>query len=159
MLKNLLLLSWLLFHPVHVTLTSIDFAPKDRLLNVFIKMYLDDFLLDTEQNEEFFLNDKSKSKIVENYINEKFIIRVNNKTVKGKVNNLEVVKALDEDEIRVYMEYKTLRRKPKELLVRNLIMTELYSDQLNFLIIKVDKFEEGFKFTSEITEQVFKIRN
>jgi len=157
MLKNLLLLSWFLFHPVHVTLTSVDYAPKDRLLNVFIKMYLDDFLLDTEQNEEFFLNDKSKSEIVENYINEKFIIRVNNKTVKGKVNNLEVVEALD-DEIRVYMEYKT-SRKPKELLVRNLIMTELYNDQSNLVIIKVDKFEEGFKFTPEITEQIFKIEN
>jgi len=155
MLKSLLLFLFML-HPVHVTLTSVDYAPKDGRLNVFIRMYLDDFLLDTEQNEEIFLKDNRKSKkITEKYINQKFIIKANNKTLKGKINNFEVIKSL-EDEIKVYMEYKT-SRKPKELLVRNLIMTDLYDDQSNLVIIKIDNFEDGFKFTSEITERVFKI--
>ena len=155
MLKNLLLLSWLIFHPVHVTLTSVDYAPEEGCLTVFIKMYLDDFLLDAEQNEDNFLKDKSKSKeITEKYINKKIIIRANNETLTGKINNLETL----DDEVKVYMEYKT-SGKPKELLLRNLIMTELYSDQSNLVIIKIDEFEEGFKFTSEITEQVFKIGN
>jgi len=155
MLNNFILLLWFVFHPVHVTLTSVDYAPKDGGLKVFIKMYLDDFLLDAEQDEDNFLKDKSKSKeIIENYINQKLIIRANNKTLTGKISNLE---ALD-DEIKVYMEYRTSRR-PRELLVRNLIMTELYNDQSNFAIIKINNFEEGFKFTSEITEQVFKIGN
>jgi len=153
MSKSLLLLSWFLFHPVHVTLTSVDYSPKEKNLSVFIKMYLDDFLLDAEQDEDNFLKDKSKSKkIIEDYINQKLIIRANNKTLTGKISNHEAL----EDEIKVYLQYKT-SRKPKELLVRNLIMTELYNDQSNLIIIKIDNFEEGFKFTSEITEQVFKI--
>jgi len=158
MLKNLLLLSWVLFHPVHVTLTSVDYAPKEKNLNVFIKMYLDDFMLDVEQDEEIFLKNERKSKeITEKYINQKFILKENNRTLKGKINNFEVTKAL-ENEIRVFMKYKT-SRKPKELFVKNLIMTKLYKDQSNLVIIKIDNFEEGFKFTSEITEQVFKIEN
>ena len=147
-----------MLHPVHVTLTSVDYAPKDGLVNVFVKMYLDDFLLDAEQYEGVFLKDNRKSKkITEKYINQKFVIKANNKTLKGKINNFEVIKSL-EDEIKVYMEYKT-STKPKELLVRNLIMTELYEDQSNLVIIKIDNFEEGFKFTSEITEKVFKVGN
>ena len=154
MLKNLLFLFWFIFHPVHVTLTSVDYAPEDGCLKVFIKMYLDDFLLDAEQDEDIFLNDENKKEITENYINQKFIILANDKKLTGKISNLE----LPDDEIKVYMEYKT-SEKPKELLVKNLIMTELYNDQSNLVIIKIDNFEEGFKFTSEITEQIFKIEN
>ena len=155
MLKNLILLPWLILHPVYVTLTSVDYAPNDGCLKVFIKMYLDDFLLDAEQDENIFLKNEQKSKeITENYIKQKFILTANNKTLTGKVNNIEAT----DDEVKVYMEYKT-SGKPKELLVRNLIMTELYREQSNLVIIKIDEFEEGFKFTSDITEQVFKIGN
>ena len=144
-----------MFHPVYVTLTSVDYVPNDGCLKVFIKMYLDDFLLDAEQNENNFLKDEKKSKeITENYIKQKFILIANNKTLTGKVNNIEAT----DDEVKVYMEYKT-SGKPKELLVKNLIMTKLYREQSNLVIIKIDEFEEGFKFTSEITEQVFKIGN
>jgi len=155
MLKNLILLPWLILHPVHVTLTSVDYVPKDGCLNVFIKLYLDDFLLDAELDEGIFLKDKNKSKeIIENYINKKLIITTNNQTLTGKINSIEEVI----DEVKVYVEYK-ISEKPKELRIRNLIMTELYDDQSNLMIIKIDEFEEGFKFTSEITEQVFKIEN
>lgn len=153
--SKLILLFWLIFHPVHVTLTSVDYMPEDDGCEVFIKLYLDDFLLDAEQNEDDFFKEKNKSKeIIENYINKKLIIKVNNRTITGKVNNFEV----SDDEVKVYMKHETSER-PKELLVQNLIMTELYSDQSNFVIIKIDNFEEGFKFTTEITEQLFKIEN
>ena len=155
MFSKLVFLFWFMLHPVYVTLTSVDYIPNDGCLKVFIKMYLDDFLLDAEQNENVFLKDEKKSKeITENYIKQKFILIANNKTLTGKVNNIEAT----DEEVKVYMEYKT-SGKPKELLVKNLIMTELYREQSNLVIIKIDEFEEGFKFTSEITEQVFKIGN
>ena len=146
---------WFMFHPVHVTLTSVDYAPEDDGLKVFIKLYLDDFLLDAEQDENSFLIDKNNStEIIEKYINQKLVIKANNKTLTGKVNTFEVF----DEEVKIYMEYEIFE-KPEALLVRNLIMTELYNDQSNLMIIKIDNFEEGFKFTSEITEQVFKIGN
>ena len=37
-------------------------------------------------------------------------------------------------------------------------MTDLYADQSNMVIVKVNDFEEGVKLTSEITEQTFKIK-
>jgi len=153
--SKLILLFWLILHPVYVSLTSVDYEPEDSSLKVFIKLYLDDFLLDAEQDENSFLSDKSKSKeIIENYINQKLIIKADNITLTGKVCNFEIV----DDEVKIYMEHK-ISGKPDEMLVQNLIMTDLYEEQLNFVIIKVDNFEEGFKFTPEITEQVFKIGN
>jgi hypothetical protein len=38
-----------------------------------------------------------------------------------------------------------------------LIMTSLYNDQSNMIIVRVNDFEEGVKLTSEKTEQSFKI--
>jgi len=155
MFSKFVILFWLILHPVYVSLTSVDYEPQDSSFKVFIKLYLDDFLLDAEQDEDYFLSDKNKSKeIIENYINQKLIIKSNDVTLTGKVNSLEI----SGDEVRIYMEHK-ISGKPSVLLVRNLIMTNLYEDQLNFVIIKIDNFEEGFKFTSEITEQVFNIGN
>jgi hypothetical protein len=154
MLKSLILLFYLLLHPVYVSLTSVDYAPEVGSLKVFVKLYLDDFLLDAEQDENNFLfSDESTSKeIIESYINKKLVIKTDNRTLIGKVDSFEI----SGDEVRVYMEHKISRR-PSELLVQNLIMTNLYEGQANFVIIKIDNFEEGFKFTPEITEQVFKI--
>jgi len=38
---------WLALHPVHVSLLSIDYAPDKELFNVFLRIYFDDFLLDS----------------------------------------------------------------------------------------------------------------
>ena len=45
---------WFAFHPVHVTLTSIDFIPERDSFKVFVRMYFDDFLLDSKVNGEVF---------------------------------------------------------------------------------------------------------
>ena len=152
-MKNIILLFWFIFHPVHVTLTSVDYVPENDCLKVFVKLYFDDFLLDIEQSESDFLDDKVKSKeITEGYINRKLIIKADNKTLIGRIEELEVV----DIEVKMHIEYKT-SGKPEELIIENLIMTELYADQANLMIIKVEEFEEGFKFTPDITKQVFKI--
>ena len=150
---NKLVLFWLIFHPVYISLTSIEYEPKDDSLKVFIKLYLDDFLLDIEQEEDYFLSDMEKSKkMLEDYINQKLIIKADDITLTGRIYNLNI----SGDEVRIFMEHE-ISAKPSTLLVRNLIMTDLFEEQLNFVIIKVDNFEEGFKFTPKITEQVFNI--
>jgi hypothetical protein len=37
-------------------------------------------------------------------------------------------------------------------------MTELYADQANMMIIRVNDFEEGVKLTPEIREQTFNLK-
>jgi hypothetical protein len=48
-------------------------------------------------------------------------------------------------------------KKPKSITVKNLIMTGLYTDQANMVIVRIREFEEGVKLNSELTEQTFKI--
>jgi len=41
--------------------------------------------------------------------------------------------------------------------VKNLIMTSLYNDQANMIIVKVNDFEEGVRLTVQETEKRFEI--
>jgi hypothetical protein len=48
--------------------------------------------------------------------------------------------------------------KCRTISVKNLIMTRIYGDISNMILVKINDFEEGGKLTSDITEQTFKIK-
>jgi hypothetical protein len=159
MIKLILLSGWIMLHPVHVTLTSIDYVKEKRALDVFVKLYYDDFLLDC-------LNDGRELKtevsaggndelrlLMEKYLGEKIIIRINDNVVHGILKDIGV----QDNEARVNLEYRDVQ-KPSTIAVQNLIMTGLYSDQSNMMIIRIGDFEQGVKMTSELREQSFKIK-
>ncbi len=159
MLKSLVLLFCLLFHPVHVTMTSIDYVPENDSLKVFVKMYFDDFMLDLamsgeQRDADFFTTSNQEVKeAMELYLNKKLTIMVNKKSLEGKLNDLKIV----DNEVKLNLEYKTSKQ-PVTLTIKNQIMTELYKDQSNLIIVRIDNFEEGVKLTPENTEQTFKIK-
>lgn len=158
MVNILSLYIWLVFHPVHVTLTSIEHVPGTDSIKVFVKMYYDDFLIDYKlfdkkadikdiSDSQHFPEDKMK-----NYMEEKVNIFVNNKLLKGKLLNLEMA----ENEISVNLLYRSVK-KPESITVRNQIMTTMYIDQANMTIIRINDFEEGFKLTPENMEETFNL--
>ena len=159
MFKTLFITVWLLLHPVHVTLTSIDFIPGPGCFNVFVKMYFDDFLLDFKlnggdtKNNDFSACTSSSREVMEEYLRDKLLIKVNEKLLSGKLQDIKVA----DNEISMNLEYEG-GKKPKTIIVKSLIMTNLYSDQSNMIIVKVKDFEEGVKLTSDQTERTFKIK-
>ena len=159
MVKTLFISLWFLFHPVHVTFTSIDYLPLTDTLKVFVRLYFDDFLRDFKLNggdieEKDFVNNISSYKLLmEKYIGEKIILKINEKQISGKLQDMR----LADNEISMNLDYKAVK-KPKMISVKNLIMTGLYNDQSNMIIVKINDFEEGFKLTSELTEQTFNIK-
>jgi hypothetical protein len=159
MLKPLIFSLWLLFHPVHVTLTSIDYIPKLESYKVFVKMYFDDFLNDCRltgvyiDEGDFSVDNSSTNRIVEKYLSEKLVIKENSKILKGKL----LQSKLADNELSIDMEYAGFKR-PKSITVQNLIMTHLYSDMSNMIIVRVNDFEKGVKMTSDMTQQIFNIK-
>ena len=159
MIKTLLISIWFLMHPVHVTLTSIDFVPDPGSFNVFVRMYFDDFLTDSKSGgnivsgAEFIAGTPASRDAMEKYLNGKLVIKVNEKLLSGILGEMRVA----DNEISMNLEYKG-GKKPNSLVVKNLIMTGLYSDQSNMVIVKVKEFEEGVKLTSDSTERTFKIK-
>jgi hypothetical protein len=159
MLRILYLSVFLLFHPVHVTLTSLDYNPDSGGFSVFVKMYYDDFLRDYKlsktgkENVDFSYNDSASFSVMQKYMSEKVMVAVNDKQVGGKLKNI----SLADNEISINLEYGKVK-KPRKVTVTNLIMTTLYGDQANMLIVRVNDFEEGVRLTPEMTEKTFVIK-
>jgi len=150
---------WFLFHPVHVTMTSIDYIPEMKSYKVFIRMYFDDFLRDCHldagdiQNKQFSENNSTSRGVMEKYLKEKIVIKVNEEQLSGKLKEMN----LADNQISMILEYGA-GKQAKTITVKNLIMIGLYSDMSNMLILKINDFEEGLKLTSDLTEQTFKIK-
>lgn len=154
--KLFLLFFMMYFHPVHLTMMGIDFDQGKSVLNVFMKIYYDDFVTDSgfkggEASETDFREDQKRSEdSLTKYIAEKVVISVNNKILSGTITSV----TLSDNELNIRMQYKC-DRNINTLMVRNLIMTSLYSDQSNMVLVKVNDFEEGVKLTPANTEKTF----
>lgn len=159
MVKTLFFSIWFLFHPVHVTITSIDYVPEINSFKVFVRMYFDDFVRDYQlngnviQNKDFSTSNVSSMNEMQKYLDEKVTLKVNERQLSGKLQSM----SLADNEISMNLEYGS-GKKPVSVTVKNLIMTGLYADQTNMIIIKINDFEEGVKLTSGMTEQTFKIK-
>lgn len=147
---------WLVFHPVHVTITSIDYVPEMDSFKVFVRMNFDDFFLDCKlfggdiQKKDFSENISSSRNVMERYIGEKIFIKINDKLISGKLKEMKLI----DNEISMNLEYYS-HDKPKNISVKNLIMTSLYTDQANMVIVRINDFEQGVKLTAEINENTF----
>lgn len=159
MVKTLFFSIWFLLHPVHVTLTSIDYVPELNSFKVFVRMNFDDFVRDYQlngaviQNKDFSTANVSSMNEMQKYLDEKVTLKVNEKQLTGKLQNM----SLTDNEISMNIEYGP-GKKPVSVTVKNLIMTGLYADQANMIIIRINDFEEGCKLTSGMTEQTFNIK-
>lgn len=158
MIKGLLISLWLIMHPVHVSLLSIDYVPEMVSFDVFIKVYFDDFLLDSGlesreiENSDLSEMDSESAGLIGKYINEKVIIHVNKKQLSGRLTDID----LSDNELNMKLLFSYGKR-IKTITVGNLIMTSLYEDQSNMIIVRVKGFEEGIKLTSDKTEETFRI--
>jgi hypothetical protein len=159
MLRTLFFSICFFLHPVHVTLTSIDYVPEIDSFKVFVRFYCDDFLRDYKisgyeiQDNDFSSVDNSSINKMQKYLDEKIIIKVNEKQLSGKLLKM----SLSDNELSMNLEYGASKR-PRTVSIKNLIMTKLYGDMSNMILVKVNDFEEGVKLTSDITEQSFKIK-
>jgi hypothetical protein len=159
MLKTLIFSFWFIFHPVHVSVTSIEYVQEKSKFSVFMKMYFSDFLIDYKlsggdtQKTGFTVIDKKAFKEMENYLEKRFSLISDNVDLIRKVYDINV----EGDDLNVKFDL-SVKRKPGNIVVNSKIMTGIYADQTNLIIMKVNDFEEGIKLNSEITEHSFLIK-
>ena len=150
MLKILILPILIAFHPVHVTLTTIDQVQGADTMKVFFRMYYDDFLLDYKLFDpqcklERMGDDQSfPADMANKYFNDKIHIYINNKLLSG---NILTVTILD-NEIFLNLVYLS-DKAPKKIKIRNQVLIRLYNDQTNMVFIKINKNEEAMRLTPE----------
>lgn len=126
---------------------------------MFLKIYFDDFLLDSGLGAGggdklvFQGNDESTRMFLTDYVNDKVSIIVNGDSVKAELGKMD----LSDNELRMNLTFGS-KAKVRSITVKNQIMTSIYSDQANMLIVKVNDFEEGAMLTAGETEKTFDIQ-
>ena len=159
MLKALAISLWLIMHPGHVTMTSIDYVQGTDSLKVYCKIEFDDFLKDLQTIDDdrnlyrLFSKQPFPSDLINQYFNSKVFIYVNNKLLIGKLLSANIT----DTEINLNLIYRS-SKKPKRITLRNMILTGWYSDQTNLMIIRINNFENGIKLTAGHTEETLIIK-
>ena len=159
MFKILAITLWLIMHPGHVTMTSIDYVQGTDSLKVSCKMEFEDFLKDLQTIDDdrnlrrLFSKQPFPSDLINQYFNSKVFIYVNDKLLIGKLLSAN----LADNDINLHLIYR-LSKKPKSITVRNMILTGWYSDQTNLMIIRINNFEKGIKLNPEHNEETYIIK-
>ena len=159
MLQILIINIFLFFHPVHVTLTTVNQGSDNDTLKLFFRMYYDDFQLDYKlfypdlnpgkNDENYGLNREMLGK----YFNARVHVYINKKLLTGELSDVSV----DKYEIRLNMIYHSVK-KPEVFRIKNRVLTRIYNDQANMIYLNINKYEEAIKLTVNHDDQMIRLK-
>ncbi len=150
-----------LFHPVHVSMSSLADNPGENEYVLTVRMYNDDLATDLYVNYnvkevtvvDHLVKYTGPDENLVKYINDNLKVYFNGKRadaiLKNKeVQELETIFTLDID----------APKKVKKVEIENTILTGLYGDQVNLFIFKNNTAEEAVKFTSDYTSKMIELK-
>ena len=153
MIKALtLILAPLLYHPVHVTMSSLTLMEDDNRFEIVVRVYSDDLAIDLwrlyQPDENLFVDHvfTGPDSYYENYVNDNLLVKVNGNLLQAEVTEIEKLEL--ETLVKLTLPVK---KKIKSLSIENRFMTELFSDQVNLFIYKDKLQEKAIRFTVENT--------
>lgn len=140
----------LLSHPVHVSMSSMEYLPEDKGFIITVRMYSDDLLLDLlglfplpgEHIADHIYS--GPEDIYQEYINERIRVQINGERYKAEL--IESEKLEIETIMRFFIGYEG---EINNIDISNTILADIYMDQVNLFIYKDDRNELAFRFTTE----------
>lgn len=153
-MKILSLAILILMHPVHVSLTGIDYNSMNQVYSVFVKVWSDDLDADiTLRNTASERMTGDEKEIYYKYLTDRILIIEDGKPLKMTLLKTET----DGTEHRFNLEASG-SREVKNVTVINRIMTRLYEDQANMLLFSFNGIEDGYKFTAADTLKNYQVK-
>lgn len=139
-------------HPIHVSVTEIEYDEKDRALEVMMRIFIDD--TETLMRERLkqpgldIMNPGTLSvdKMLSDYLHEQFAVSLDNKVQSVKYLGHEK----DGDVFIVYLEVNPVK-KWKTITVRNGAFTDIYDDQSNLVHVTVRGTVRSLRLTRSKT--------
>ena len=148
-------------HPIHLSITNVDYNQSKKKFEISFKMFTDDFQQIIFQKYAVKINlknindDKKSCEYINKYINEHFSLIINTQNIfleDMKFKNSEI----KDDNLWLYYEIK-YNKQATNVEIRNSLMLDLYRDQKNLLIFTYKKTQKAFTFTEKNTKEKFKI--
>ena len=148
---QLLLFFILVFHPVHVSVTSMEYDKGEKIFLVSFKVFTDDFetIIERKYGVDLNLGEDNELKNTDEYCNryfrESFSFIINGEELAEPVF---LEKKMNDIAVWLYYRYPTSGNIEK-VEIKNIIMLDMFRDQSNLLIFKYNDFEKGFIFDRE----------
>jgi len=150
------------YHPVHISVSNIDFNASQKSFDISIKVFADDFekavsnsqIIKSslgESNQVEYYNEKIKS-----YINKNFKFILNNKDSYSNKNLILTNHKIEDGAIWLYFTFK-VNEKIKSIKIINNLLNDLYPDMTNLVIVKYKDLENGY--TLNKNNNVIKIQS
>lgn len=148
-------LRWLVLgialHPIHVSVTEIEFDEKSKALEIMMRVFTDDLELSLrnrfDQPDLDIFDPRNARKVDEfmgQYLSERFAISLDGKSMKANYLGHE-----QETDVHIfYIEVENVR-KWQTIEVKNSIITEVYDDQSNLVHVIVGEEIKSLRLTRD----------
>jgi len=154
-MKLLLLIGFMLsaFHPVHVSFTTVEYDPDQDCLVVMSRIFHDDLssAIETSYGDKISMDSLSNPQHLEpliRYYREKVVLSVNADHLNSDELSFERFEKGDMA-IRLFFTVPLKNENIRTIGMQNDILTSLFPDQSNLLIMKIYDKEESFRLTSD----------
>ncbi len=148
----LFLITALVLHPIHISVTNIDINTKNKKkILIVTKVFSNDFqkIINTNYNTNLNINDSisifKHKKQISNYITKNLKLIINNKSI---INNKLMFDSINYNNQASWF-YFSINKKitPKKIIIINNLLNDLFQDQKNLVFIKYKNFQKSFKLT------------
>ena len=147
---DIILLLTFIFHPVHVSVTNIEYIDFEERFEVSFKLFYDDFetIIANKYNVQLFLGTEKRLENEEiyflRYIKEKFHLITDGEVLEPSFQ----FRKMNDDSIWLYF-YFNSKPPTKRIEVKNNLMMDLFLDQSNLVIFKTKGLEKGYILKSK----------
>lgn len=140
---------WMSLHPIHVSVTEVEYDEKDQTLEVMMRVFIDDLELtlrnqlgQPELNILHPNNEHSTDQLVGEYLAEHFRISLDSKAQKAAYLGHEV----EGEALILYVEVKNVG-KWNTITIHNNVIMSTYDDQSNIVHVYVGDHVKSLRLT------------
>ena len=145
---------WFYLHPIHVSVTEIEYDQKDQALEIMMRVFIDDLELSLRnhlnQPELDILNPKGVTAdgLVKDYLDRHFKILLDSKLQKATYLGHE----REGEALILYIEVKAVKQW-KTITVHNAIIMSTYDDQSNIVHVYVGDKVKSLRLTKNTQQE------
>ena len=121
-------------HDYHASITDVKYNPRTQNLEVAVKVFMDDLENALSRHAKTKVTYSSSSEQVKNYIAEYLRSTLSFELEKGKPLKFKLLGSEEDvDVVWMYMEVPVQKTSLVQLYVKNAILTDLFTDQMNIV--------------------------
>ncbi len=148
-------------HPIHISVSNIDYNETDQEYEISIKLFVDDFEKVINKNYNVKLNlgkeneNTNSNHLITKYIQSNFKFNIDNKNILKGIKLSKKKVNLENNSIFIFYNIKHISG--NKIIIKNTLMADLYDDQKNLFIFTYKNTEEAYKFEKNKTIFEFSI--